>query len=319
MELSWLEDFLTLAEAGSFSRAAELRHVTQPAFSRRIRALEEWVGTPLFDRATHRVILTAAGQQFRPTADQAVRLVHHGRESAREAGSTEATALRFAATHVLSSTFFPEWLRSIEAKAGVGSIRLISDSMQACEQVLIQGQAQFLLCHHHPAAPNRLDPGQFRSVVVGHDTLVPALRPAPAGWAADAGLDAPYLAYSAESGLGRIIAATRGGEGRLLGQQPVVTSHLAAVLRSMACGGRGMAWLPLSLIGDDLERGILRTVGPADWPIPIDIHLFRPRARQSLAAEAFWKRLEDHGRGSAVEREARLGRSPRPGAARGRQ
>ena len=48
MELIWLEDFLMLADTLNFSRAAELRHVTQPAFSRRIRALEGWVGADLF-------------------------------------------------------------------------------------------------------------------------------------------------------------------------------------------------------------------------------------------------------------------------------
>ena len=47
MDLQWLEDFLTLAETRSFSRSAELRGVTQSAFSRRIRALEEWLGTGL--------------------------------------------------------------------------------------------------------------------------------------------------------------------------------------------------------------------------------------------------------------------------------
>ena len=43
MELIWLEDYLALAETLNFSKAAEARHVTQPAFSRRIRALEDWV------------------------------------------------------------------------------------------------------------------------------------------------------------------------------------------------------------------------------------------------------------------------------------
>lgn len=289
MELSWLEDFLTLAETGNFSRAAEIRHITQPAFSRRIRALEDWIGTSLFDRATHHVTLTEAGRQFWPTAGEAVRLIHQGRDSARDAGSAEATTLRFAATHVLSFTFFPEWLRSLEASTEVGSIRLISDSMQACEQVLTQGQAQFLLCHHHQAAPNRLDPSRYHSIVIGHDLIVPAMQPTE-GHVADALAEVPYLAYSAESGLGRIIAATRGV---LPGQQPVFTSHLAAVLRTMASDGRGIAWLPLSLIKSDLERGILTRIGPAEWPIPIDIRLFRPRARQSLAAEMFWKRLEE--------------------------
>ena len=50
MDLDWVRDFLALAEHRTFSRAAEARNVTQPAFSRRIRALEEWVGTPLFLR-----------------------------------------------------------------------------------------------------------------------------------------------------------------------------------------------------------------------------------------------------------------------------
>ena len=59
MELNWLEDFLALAERRNFSRAAEARHVTQPAFSRRIRALEDWVGTPLVVRASQGVVLNA--------------------------------------------------------------------------------------------------------------------------------------------------------------------------------------------------------------------------------------------------------------------
>ena len=44
METKWLEDFVSLAETHSFSRSAQLRHVTQPAFSRRIQALEAWAG-----------------------------------------------------------------------------------------------------------------------------------------------------------------------------------------------------------------------------------------------------------------------------------
>ncbi|WP_202905556.1 LysR family transcriptional regulator [Cypionkella psychrotolerans] len=40
MELKWLEDFVTLADCSSFSRAAEMRNITQPAFSRRIKQLE---------------------------------------------------------------------------------------------------------------------------------------------------------------------------------------------------------------------------------------------------------------------------------------
>jgi len=52
MDIMWLEDFIKLADEGNFSRAAEARNLTQPAFSRRIRALEDWVGATLVDRDT---------------------------------------------------------------------------------------------------------------------------------------------------------------------------------------------------------------------------------------------------------------------------
>ena len=53
MDTKWLEDFVSLAETRSFSRSAQLRHVTQPAFSRRIQALEAWAGTDLVDRSSY--------------------------------------------------------------------------------------------------------------------------------------------------------------------------------------------------------------------------------------------------------------------------
>ena len=60
LDMEWLEDFLALAETGNFSRAAEARAIAQPAFSRHIRSLEEWMGVDLVDRSAHPAGLTAA-------------------------------------------------------------------------------------------------------------------------------------------------------------------------------------------------------------------------------------------------------------------
>jgi len=64
VDTKWFEDFVSLAETRSFSRSAQLRHVTQPAFSRRIQALEAWAGTDLVDRSSYPTRLTAAGETF---------------------------------------------------------------------------------------------------------------------------------------------------------------------------------------------------------------------------------------------------------------
>ncbi|MGL1194689.1 LysR substrate-binding domain-containing protein, partial [Vibrio parahaemolyticus] len=68
--------------------------------------------------------------------------------------------------------------------------------------------------------------------------------------------------------------------------------HLATVLRAVARDGRGIAWLPLSLAGDDLAQGALVRAGDPEWDAAVEIRLFRPRARQNQAAEAFWAELQ---------------------------
>ena len=76
MQIKWIEDFLTLTDAGAFSRAAERRNVSQPTFSRHIQSLEEWLGVELVDRRMQGVHLTAAGRIFRGFAVDLLLLVN---------------------------------------------------------------------------------------------------------------------------------------------------------------------------------------------------------------------------------------------------
>ena len=80
MELRQIRSFLAIAETLHFGRAAELIHISQPALSNQIRALEEEVGVRLFERNRRKTTLTAAGVAFRNDAaawllqlDQAIR------------------------------------------------------------------------------------------------------------------------------------------------------------------------------------------------------------------------------------------------------
>ncbi len=96
------------------------------------------------------------------------------------------------------------------------------------------------------------------------------------------------LSYSAESGLGRILREVRGEALADWPSHNVFTAHLASVLRTMALDGRGIAWLPLSLIRDDLATGRLIEAAPKEWVIELEIRLYRDRAALGLAAEEFW-------------------------------
>ena len=296
MNLIWLEDFLALASTGNFSRAAEERHMTQPAFSRRIRALEEWLGVVLVDRTTHPAVLTEAGEWFRAEAQEILARIAQVPDEARAIADASSATLRIASTHALSFTFLPKWLRSLESRMTVGAIQLVSDVMQQCEALMLQGRVQFLLCHAHAEVPIRLDPTHYRSAVVGTDALIPVSAPTAAGvprfaLTAQDTARVPVLAYSAESGIGRIVRAMRGAALDEIHAELVFTAHLASVLRTIALDGRGVAWLPKTLIEDDLAQGHLVAAGDRAWSIEVDIRIFRHSARAHPAAEKFWRAI----------------------------
>jgi DNA-binding transcriptional LysR family regulator len=294
MNFLWLEDFLALASTGNFSRAAEERHMTQPAFSRRIRALEEWLGVVLVDRTTHPAALTEAGEWFRSVAQELLSRVAQLPDEARAIADATSATLRIASTHALSFTFLPSWLRSLESRTPIGPVQLASDVLQACEALMTQGRVQFLLCHAHDQVPTQLDSTNYRSAVVGMDELLPVSAPAATSapkftLAGGGARRVAVLAYSAESGIGRLVRALRGPALETIHAEVVFTAHLASVLRTMALDGRGVAWLPRTLVADDLAGGRLIAVGGATWSIPVDIRLFRQQAAMHPAAERFWR------------------------------
>lgn len=140
----------------------------------------------------------------------------------------------------------------------------------------------------------RLDGADFLSARVGADTLVPVSAADGAGGPRFAlpgarGSSLPVLAYSEESGLGRILRAVGGRAPDGARLEAVFTSQLAVVLKRMALDGRGVAWLPLSLIGDELGDGRLVRAGGDGWPVPVEVRLVRRRVAAAPAAEAFWR------------------------------
>ena len=293
MDLDWLKDFLALAEQGNFSRAADVRNVTQPAFSRRIRAMEDWIGLPLFVRGAQGATLTPAGAHFRPLADDMMRALHRARRDTTGRWRAQERSLSIAATHALSFTFFPGWIRRHCSLDAIGTLNLISDSMEACEQIMLGGEVHFLLCHHHPAAPTRFEASRFQSVQVGVDTLVPVCAPDAradrSGRCRHGERPTRLLAYSQASGLGRILAALRPGD--IAGSGDGFHVPPRGDVLTMAREGHGVAWLPLTLAEEDLTRARLVRAGPERFDIPIEIRLFRSFDCRNHVADELWELL----------------------------
>lgn len=293
MNIQWLEDFIALADCMNFSKAAERRNITQPAFSRRIKSLEEAIGADLIDRSSHRLELTEAGQLVLAAAAEIDSRLKRVLREVEEAQSV-ASSLTFASTHALSFSFFPNWFKALPSPASSAPVHLLADNMRACERMMSEGRAQFLLCHAHPAMEIMLPETSFRAVVLAEDEIIAVSKSGVDGLPihsleAAATQETPLLAFDEKSGIGRILKSTLTERLSAVKLKPAFSSHLAAALKALAADGKGIAWAPRSLVQDELDSGVLAPAGGEEWGVKVSVVLMRANHRQSNLAEEFWR------------------------------
>ncbi|MFF8841740.1 LysR substrate-binding domain-containing protein [Streptomyces sp. NPDC015127] len=142
MSLRQMEYFVTVVEESSFTRAAELLHVTQPALSHQIKALERSVGGPLLERLPRGVRLTQMGRAYLPHAELAVRSAAQARRAARAAAGAEGGELHIAAIHAVAVGVLPDVLaRWRREHPGVAIVLHEYGTPEALEEQIERGAA----------------------------------------------------------------------------------------------------------------------------------------------------------------------------------
>jgi DNA-binding transcriptional LysR family regulator len=179
MEVRQLEIFSTLASELNFTRTAERVHTVQSNVTTQIKALEEELGTPLFDRLARRVVLTEAGRRFLPYAERALAAMEQG-QCAVKFGLEPAGPLRIGApesvlTYRLPKVlqrfrkrypkvevmFRPHWDESLAEALEHGkldmAIRMADDNEhEHFKSVRIRTERVFLIAHPaHPLAARK--------------------------------------------------------------------------------------------------------------------------------------------------------------------
>ncbi|WP_299231227.1 LysR family transcriptional regulator [uncultured Halomonas sp.] len=112
MDTQSLQAFLAVADSGSFSRAAEQLHLTQPAVSKRIAVLENQVDARLFDRIGRRVTLTEAGRVLLPRAREILVMVNDSRRALGNLAGAVGGSLTLATSHHIGLHRLPPLLKS---------------------------------------------------------------------------------------------------------------------------------------------------------------------------------------------------------------
>lgn len=297
MELVWLEDFAELMATRHFSAAAAARNISQPAFSRRIKALEAWLGVELVDRRTSPVQLTASGRAFSPRCQELVNELYALRVECRHNAVSGSAALNFSAPHTIEMFFFPEWMAGLRQEIGVVQSHMLGGDHRDCVESLSLGNCDFALLWDCPRGPKVIRPGAHESVIVGQDRLIPVSARNPDGspvYSLDPGGShpIPFLGFSWKDGyLGRVASMLLAQQKTPLTLQTVYQSSLAEGIKRMAIAGMGIAWLPLSCARTAIQEGRLADIGTAETSVDMDVMLCRRTGQNSPAAEVFWKHM----------------------------
>ncbi len=301
MYLRWINDLMALAETKNFSRAAEIRHVTQSAFSRRIRSLEEWVGAELINRGTYPLELTPAGELFCERGAIALKDLLDVRAEIRQDTRMPGRAIQIRAAHTLSMTFLPKWIKEVRRRQGQFNARVVAENVLDAVTALSEGSCELMFCYHHPSAPILLDAEKFGCLSWGSDNLIPVAAASSTGrplfrlpGRADAPV--PYLAYTGTSFLGRVVDVVLRRAGTPAALELCYEADMAMLLMNMAKEGYGVAWVPESAAQALLEGKTLVRAGGPEWGTQLEIRSYRSLKSSNPALEELWKSMEKTGR-----------------------
>ena len=179
MEVRQLEIFRTLAQELNFTRTAEIVHTVQSNVTAQIKALEDELGAPLFDRLGRRVTITDAGRNFLPFAEQALAAMQQGQRSV-QSGAEPSGPLRVGVPESMLAYRLPQVLRVFHrryphvelifrpqydealptmlesGKLDMAVCMLEASPTPSIQSILLRSERIFLLAHPgHPLASRR--------------------------------------------------------------------------------------------------------------------------------------------------------------------
>ena len=277
-DLTQIEHFAVIAEAGSLGRAAMDLHLTQPALSRSIRRLEEAVGAPLFERHTKGMMLTDIGRALLPHAKSLQHGVRIAREEVDSMRGLARGTIRVGAIASISSVGLPELLTSVIAKWPGLHVQVVEDVWNNLAQALIRGEVDLVLSVEVPDTEEIVSIKDCRwkdaSGMVAASThplrkkrtlSLADIHSAP--WAFLPKVTEPY------ENLQRLFAAQGMGMPNI-----VVETRSVLVLKSLVANSNFLSWMPETMYRAERHSGEIHSLPIKELTGDRTLTAFRRRA-----------------------------------------
>ena len=311
MDIDEIQTFLTVAELGSFTRAAQRLHRSQPAISRRLELLEHDLGAPLFERLRSRARLTEAGRVLLPHAEAALASLRDGHDAVRGLQTGIEGTISLALVGTLADTNIVHTLRRFAVQSRHVRVQLRTASSREVTDLVRSGEATLGLRYNTSDRPdlNSLPAGNEAMLVVaapGHRLAGRRVRQARL-LAGERWLGFPPTPGERDSGHALARQLIRAG---LDGADVTLIDSLTAQKR-LAQAGFGLALVPESSVRDELRQGMLVALDIPSMCTTIPITaIHRRNGYLSSAAKALLRLLTEGGDSAANSAPRRLEESP---------
>lgn len=260
MNMLWFDDVLALLEERNMTRAAARRNITQPAFSRRIRSFEEWLGIEVLDRKSNRVEISPALVSNEAEIRSLIARLNDLRTKITQ-HDPAISVMSIAATHAAVYSTFPDMALRARATFQGLRFRLRTANLSDCVTLFLRGDTSMLLCYEaQSVAPLQFGAGIQRGVW-GQDYLIPviggALRYKVRG-NGNVPLDTPAIVYPENSYFGEVLNKKQRPFGTArFNANPICQTAFSSGAKEMILNGLGIGWLPFSMVHKEIESGEL--------------------------------------------------------------
>ncbi len=299
MEIRWLRDFEALAAQKNFSRAAAECNVSQPAFSRRIRMLEDEIGVKLIDRQTLPLSLTPAGEVFLQQAHRILETYSEMIDRCQAIDAAQEDIIRFATSQSLYLTHYSTHIAPLVENGGL-DVDLNSTSWSADQFVsaLQQRYCDVILTYWHPAMDflSPLEVSNFDYITLARDRFLPVSKTAEGGGPLHylpntSRKPVPVLSYGIASALSSVVSYLMRQQIRQPSLLVVNQNVLAVGVKAMIEQGFGMGWLPQEICKEELAEGSLTIAGDNSFSTDLEIRLYRDPENSKPMLDDLWTRI----------------------------
>lgn len=295
MDLEKVKAFITLVEAGNFTKAADALYVSQPALSKQILSLEDELQVPLFYRTKKSTYLTTYGEFFLPYAKKMLMNYTDAREQIRQVESLQQGTLRFGVTHFIGTYLMPPIIAAFRNQYPGIHIDMVIHSSRNLRSMLDKYQLEFLLVSDYV----EMDVSRYTRTVWQEDTLCVAVSTkhplASKEVLTIRDLNEHVLIMKKRnSSLYKYLQQTLGEQGLSL-KTPLFMSQQEAIKNSVL-HNLGISILPEKAIALEKEMGYIKGLQIENYPMSRNIEIIQDLHRAQMpSVKAFLEVMQKQG------------------------